>query len=97
MKKSKQVKVANAIADDEIVAASMYFAIGNLAAEFVYRDATWNDTINLKHAWSLACDVIERETSEPAEPERKSWEKMIREGNAFLNQEWLGNRHKFKL
>ena len=95
MSKTKKVKCT--IPESEIRQASIFFAIGNLAVEFVYDQVKDRSTgkVNLNRAWDQAENILISETGVSGEEERQDWEKTIRQGSVYCNEEWEKSKSRF--
>jgi hypothetical protein len=96
LKISMKKKIQNKIHQSEIPLAAIHFAICDLATAQVYPKAKSGDgKIDLQYAWSLSEDILISEVGTSGGEERKFWEKEIRKGSEFCNEEWAKDRNKF--
>jgi hypothetical protein len=94
----KHLRVANAIPENEIILAAMFFAISNMALDDVFKDKMnmRGGKIDLKLA-ERGANMLLAEIDEDLDEERDDWYIRIRKGDSYCNKEWMENRERFVL
>jgi hypothetical protein len=92
-------KATNAIPENEIRLAAIFFAIGNMALDSVFQDSQNKDRSGLidLNRCEQGADMMLADIDGSIKNEVKDWEKTIRKGDSYCNKEWLEQRHKFVL